>query len=273
MSVLTGIMTVNQSNEVAFMQKKIVVFAPHQDDEILGCYQVIKEQPEQVYVVFLTNGDYEGRDVAQTRWHESNRALAHLGVPQDHVIALGYADTGMKREISFLWRLWHGEPQNLIASPVSAHTYHPDGGVEYHQKKWGAHAAYTKLAVLADVRAVLEELRPDVIYLPNEDDVHGDHAATPLFVCSALEQIEGYEPVLYRYHVHGGDDEHWPNRTGDVFGKPFNMEESQWAERIRIPVDDQADYLETLKMFVSQWEDEAYMTAFIKKEQIFYHQK
>ena len=208
------------------MQQDIVIFAPHQDDEILGAYEIIRQQPEHTYVVFLTNGDYEGAEVAKTRWHESRKALTHLGVPEDHMIALGYADTGMPREVSFLWRLWHEGDQTLVPSHVGAHTYHPDGGKEYHLAHWGAHAAYTRLAVLADVRGVLEDIRPGTIYVTNEDDVHGDHAAAPLFVHAAIDQMADYTPTIYRYHVHGGDDERWPNRTGDVFEKPLNLDES-----------------------------------------------
>ena len=102
------------------MQQDIVIFAPHQDDEILGGYAVIRQQPEHIYVVFLTNGDYEGADVARTRWQESCAALTHLGVPRDHILTLGYADTGMPRPVSFLWRLWHGEPASCWRRP-SAH--------------------------------------------------------------------------------------------------------------------------------------------------------
>ena len=71
-----GIMTIpTKSGEVSIMQQDIVIFAPHQDDEILGGYAVIRQQPEHIYVVFLTNGDYEGADVARTRWQESCAAL------------------------------------------------------------------------------------------------------------------------------------------------------------------------------------------------------
>src|SRR5699024_149585 len=114
-----GIMTIpTKSGEVSIMQQDIVIFAPHQDDEILGGYAVIRQQPEHIYVVFLTNGDYEGADIARTRWQESCAALTHLGVPRDHILTLGYADTGMPRPVSFLWRLWHGEPGLLLASSV-----------------------------------------------------------------------------------------------------------------------------------------------------------
>lgn len=253
------------------MQQDIVIFAPHQDDEILGGYAVIRQQPEHIYVVFLTNGDYEGADIARTRWQESCAALTHLGVPRDHILTLGYADTGMPRPVSFLWRLWHGEPGLLLASSVGAHTYHPaDGEQEYHLKKWGAHAAYTRETVLADVRAVLEEIRPGAIYMTNEDDVHGDHAAAPLFVQAALAQIPDLQPAVYRYHVHDRDEERWPNRQGDRFDKPENLSAQQWEGRTCIPVQDPDDFRRTMELFVSQWRDAEYLLSFIKKEQVFF---
>ena len=110
------------------MNEKTVIFAPHPDDEILGCYQIIKDHPEAAYIVYLTNGDYEGRDMARTRWAESRAALAHLGVPEDHMIALGYADTGMAPEISFLWRLWHDETGVGPPSANAAVTLPPADG-------------------------------------------------------------------------------------------------------------------------------------------------
>lgn len=252
------------------MEEKIVVFAPHQDDEILGCYQVIRDNPENTYVVFLTNGDYEGVDVARVRWAESLAALGRLGVPQEHVIALGYADTGMARTVSFLWQLWHDESGRVLPSKVGTQTYHPAGGQEYHQLRTGEHAPYTRHAVLDDLRALLTELRPDRIYMTNEYDLHGDHAAAPLFLTAAIESIPDYQPLVFRYHVHGGDDERWPNRQGDYFVQPFNMPDSQWDIRLSVPVADKTDFLETLKLFVSQWCDEEYMVSFIKDEQLFF---
>ena len=256
------------------MQQDIVIFAPHQDDEILGCYAVIRQQPERTYVVFLTNGDYEGADVARTRWQESCAALTGLGVPQDHILTLGYADTGMPRPVSFLWRLWHGAPDLLLDSPVGAHTYHPAAGEqEYHMRKWGAHAAYTRRAVLADLRAVLEEIRPGAIYMTNEDDVHGDHAAAPRFVQAALAQIPDLQPEVYRYHVHDKDETRWPNRTGGRFSKPENLSAQQWEGRTCIPVRDPEDFRSTLEIFASQWRDAEYLLSFIKNEQVFFPER
>jgi len=41
--------------------EKIVVFAPHPDDEVIGCAGIIQEclaKNGEVYIVFLTNGDH-----------------------------------------------------------------------------------------------------------------------------------------------------------------------------------------------------------------------
>lgn len=252
------------------MQNKIVIFAPHQDDEILGCYQLIRSHPQEVYVVFLTNGDYEGAEVARTRWAESTAALTHLGVPENHMIALGYADTGMAREVSFLWRLWHDEEGVTLPSAVGAQTYHPAGGQEFHLARTGRHAPYTRAAVLEDVQAVLETLRPAAVYMPNEFDLHGDHAAAPLFVSAAIEAIADYHPLVYRYHIHGGDDTRWPNRQGDHFVQPMNMPHSQWEIRQSMPVSDREDFARTLWMFPSQMGEAEYMLSFVKEEQLYF---
>ncbi|MGC9066690.1 MAG: PIG-L deacetylase family protein, partial [Candidatus Ratteibacteria bacterium] len=42
-------------------KENIIVFAPHPDDEIIGCAGIIQECLEKqgtVYVVYLTNGDH-----------------------------------------------------------------------------------------------------------------------------------------------------------------------------------------------------------------------
>lgn len=253
------------------MDEKTIIFAPHPDDEILGCYQIIKDHPEAAYIVYLTNGDYEGRDMARIRWAESRAALAHLGVPEDHMIALGYADTGMAPEISFLWRLWHDETGVVLPSANAAETWHPADGQEYALTRTGAHAPYTRQSVLDDLTALLTELRPGTIYIPNEFEAHGDHAAAAVFVSTAVEAILDYHPMTFRYHLHGGDDARWPARTGAYFTQPMNLPDSQWDIRLSVPVTDRADLEYTLRLFASQVaEDEPYMMSFVKDEQLYY---
>ena len=86
----------------------LLVIAPHQDDEILSAFllmhKIIKKNGT-VNILYATNGDYRGIDYAYTRYYESLNALSLLGICEDHMLYLGYADTGMSKEKSFLMRL------------------------------------------------------------------------------------------------------------------------------------------------------------------------
>ena len=86
----------------------LLVIAPHQDDEILSAFLLmhnVLEKNGTVNILYATNGDYRGIDYAYTRYYESLNALSLLGICEDHMLYLGYADTGMSKEKSFLMRL------------------------------------------------------------------------------------------------------------------------------------------------------------------------
>ena len=108
----------------------VLVLAPHQDDEILGAgglIQICKERGDSVRVVFATNGDHRGSDIAFRRYHESREALSRIGVPESEIYYLGYGDTGMRACHSFLLRLLHAPMDQALDTPVSSTTYHPTG--------------------------------------------------------------------------------------------------------------------------------------------------
>ena len=79
-----------------------VVVAPHPDDETLGCGATIarlRSAGVDVHVVFVTGGDASpappGVPAAQMvalRRGEARRALAALGVDEDRIVELGFAD-------------------------------------------------------------------------------------------------------------------------------------------------------------------------------------
>lgn len=57
-------------------RKKCLILVPHQDDEIILCGAFLKSMIESgidVYVVFMTNGDYEEK-IGKTRLQESIEA-------------------------------------------------------------------------------------------------------------------------------------------------------------------------------------------------------
>ena len=107
----------------------LLMIVPHQDDEILmgaGLIYELLQQQKKVTVVLATNGDYGCSDYTKgrTRLKESLNSLKVLGLPPEQVIFLGYADTGLAREESFLTALYHAvDPDQVYASGASAVTY------------------------------------------------------------------------------------------------------------------------------------------------------
>lgn len=88
-----------------------LIIVPHSDDEVLlfgGLIQRWLAEGEQVYVALVTNGDYEAHNEqeGQTRPAETIKGLRLLGLPEQNVLLMGYADTGMPRGESFLARLY-----------------------------------------------------------------------------------------------------------------------------------------------------------------------
>ena len=76
--------------------KNVMVFSPHQDDEINllgGVLEQYVKYGSNVTVVFSTNGDYEGH--GETRLREAVEVLSFIGIPQENVIFLGYGDSTM----------------------------------------------------------------------------------------------------------------------------------------------------------------------------------
>ena len=95
--------------------ERILIFAPHPDDETLGCGGAIQKallQGKIVKVVFLTSGDSFGNDYEMThtlkdspkgvtlgylRQKEALEATAILGLAKENIIFLGYPDRGLER--------------------------------------------------------------------------------------------------------------------------------------------------------------------------------
>ena len=144
------------------MRKKVLVIAPHPDDESIGCGGAVClhcENGDDVHIVVLTSGERGlmdlHHDVARsTRETEARRAASVLGVSQ----------------ITFL-RL-------------------PDFGLLQSIAEAGG-----RLSVILNAYA------PEIIYLPHPDELHIDHSAALPIVRSALRcaslpkrpKLQGYE--------------------------------------------------------------------------------
>ena len=207
-----------------------MILAAHQDDECLQTAGVIRSAAEsgaRVVVCFATNGEYETENAAAVRAQESRLVLQELGVPQEWVWFLGYADTGMNYGDSFLHRL-HSRSECLIPSRWGRReTWTPDNA-DYRYLRSGTHSGYTAESFRRDLSDVLAETLPDEIYVTAPGDCHGDHDALGRFtteaVAALVEKETAWRPALYYYLIHADETNEWPERETDAFIEPEGLD-------------------------------------------------
>lgn len=203
--------------------ERIVVVAPHSDDEALACGGLIHQAVragKRVDVILITNGDgfalATGRqyrrlrtspqrfiDFGQIRQEETLRACAHLGLPESRVYALGYPDRGIRA-------MWynHWEENNPYRSPFTRVTEVPYTTALRHG------APYAGESLVKDLMALFRRLRPTLVIGPHLNDVHIDHWSTHNFVRYALALLQASGepmPQYLGYLVHRGN---WPAPKG-----------------------------------------------------------
>jgi LmbE family N-acetylglucosaminyl deacetylase len=150
--------------------KKIIVFAPHPDDETLGCGGIMAKklaEGYEVFVVVLTDGRFlllksfgidcepTPEQVKEIRRGEVLIATKILGVPEENVVFLNFVDGTLKEN---------------------------------------------EKAAEEKVVAILEKYAPSEVYFPFERDGHLDHQAANRIVRRAVEKL-GIKPVMYRYTI------------------------------------------------------------------------
>ena len=166
-------------------QTRLLVVAPHPDDETLGSglfAQQVLAAGGAVHVVLLTDGDnnpwpqrYIERRLridpaARRRWglrrrEEVMQAIDQLGVPESALQPFGWLDMGLTARLS-------DDAPGAIAA----------------------------------LRAVLQAFQPNVICCPALGDSHPDHGAAHVLCRMALAGVDR-PPELLGYPVHGEDDD------------------------------------------------------------------
>lgn len=277
----------------------LMVIVPHQDDEILMTAGVIRHCVNAgipVDVVMATNGDCGCRDFSAgwARLRESIKGLEVLGLMEERLHVLGYADTGMPAADSFLTHLYGEEDEEKIySSSCSGCTYGLPEKPEFHMERHGSHAVYSRANFRKDLKEIIREKKPAVIITTSEWDMHGDHSGLYHFVCEVLKELreesgqggaKPYQPQLYTGLVHSpAGDESWPARRSPLFDCPEGLEEQtslKWGERITVPVPEEMLFrngeenlkLRSLLQYETALEPGAYdfLMAFVKEEEIFW---
>lgn len=187
---------------------RLMVFAPHPDDETLaagGLIQRVLAQKGQVRVVFVTNGDgyvdgvrSEMRskrtsttdfiEYGERRHHEALRALHALGLRSSDGIFLGFPDDG----IDDLWA-GHWSPRKPYTSPYTRFD-HP-----VYKESLSQQVEYAGSDLEGEITRILREFSPDWLLVPDPRDRHPDHCTTGVFVLDVLRKLQqaGAEPFLH----------------------------------------------------------------------------
>jgi LmbE family N-acetylglucosaminyl deacetylase len=192
---------------------RVLILAPHPDDEAIACAGVIQEalaKKAAVRVAYLTNGDrnqwafiaYKGNiafrpaqfiHLGEIRRDEAIAAMQALGLKRDDLVFLGYPDFGIFHIFSRYWQT--KERFSDILTHISRVPYkdNPSFGADYNGEN-----------VLRDLKKAIADFRPNKIFVSHPADANFDHKTLYLFTEVALSDLEGQlpRPKLYPYLVH-----------------------------------------------------------------------
>lgn len=207
--------------------QRILIFAPHEDDETLGCAGYIMHAVQagaRLHVVLMTNGEYPELDVVlfedtlrmqpsefirlgHRRQKETLAAMEHLGLPREAVTFLGYPNQYLNQ----MWLPGHWLPDSPVKSRRTRSSRSP------YSNSMTPGAIYCGQAALQDVETVLRREKPEIVITPHPNDVHVDHWPTYALVRFALSELAAREERLarecqvYTYLVHRDP---WPSPRG-----------------------------------------------------------
>ncbi len=201
---------------------RILILAPHPDDEVMatgGVIQKALEAKAKVKILFLTNGDhnepafiiYEKRltvrkgefiHMGQVRRKESLEALKKLGFTEKDCVFLGYPDFGT---MEILLKYWGDiKPFKYMLTRISKVPY---------SNCLSPNAPYVGESILNDMEKIIRDLKPTKVFVSSPVDVNRDHRSLYLFLQIALWDLEGEiaRPDIFPYLVH---IKGWPEPKG-----------------------------------------------------------
>jgi len=147
----------NKANDIEPLDlsgQKILILAPHQDDEVLGCGCLIRkslQKGSQVKCIYITDGSQSFSDklsskgLVEARMEEAIKLAKHIGMEEP--IFLGCPDSTLS-------------PNDKNA--------------------------------INDIVKVIEEFKPDAIFIPYFLDGHRDHTATSGLYLSSIDLLTGH---------------------------------------------------------------------------------
>ena len=225
--------------------ERILIVAPHPDDESLGAAGLIQASRDMgisVRVVVVTNGEGQrlgpmaltqrirlGKTdfvaLGERRQLETVAAMKQLGVEPECITFLGYPDRS-------LYKLWLSDWREGIPlrSSYTRADYSP------YASTYNPQSVYIGWHVLQDLQTLMAVYQPDFIVLPHPSDEHPDHRAVANFVRMAVSlESQGkldFQPQLWAYLIHYGSYPHQPrNPKSKALLPPSRLtsHQNKWA--------------------------------------------
>ena len=262
--------------------ERILVLAPHPDDETLATGGLIQEAlalEVPVRVCFFTMGDNNEiaflftrkhpvlmpgavRSMGTLRQNEALAAATQLGLPTNEVVFLGYPDYGTLAIWNRHWRTT--PPFRSMLTRVNAVPY---------PRALTPGSAYAGEDILDDLEEVIRDFQPTHIFVSHPADHNVDHRALYLFTRVALWDLEpeGLHSELLPCPVHFTQ---WPeprryHPLSPAFPPHFLDQQIAWREFTLAPFQ-VTNKLAALRRHHSQYLYCApYLDSFVRKSELF----
>ncbi|MCX6644842.1 MAG: PIG-L family deacetylase [bacterium] len=260
---------------------RILILAPHPDDEVLGCGGVIQTALSMnipVHVVFLTYGDANewsfmvyrdlpvltaagAKAMGMVRHDEAVAADTSLGLNQNDLTFLGFPDAGTLQIFTSHWLL--ESPYRSILTKAEVVPY---------QDAYRPGTPYKGEEILADLENIIRDFHPTKIFVSHPADTHPDHQAFYLFTRVALWELGlDPEPEIITYLVHSS---RWPVPHGYYPAYPLSPPDVEFgpATWSMLSLDQAAisNKFSAIQLHRTQYEgNRHYLVSFIRTNELF----
>jgi LmbE family N-acetylglucosaminyl deacetylase len=267
-------------------QDRVLIIAPHPDDEIIASGGVIQKAlnaKAAVKVAYFTNGDYNEISflfykkqlalfrsgfvtIGKIRQREAVSATASLGITGGDIIFLGYPDRFTE---AILLNFWNKEnPFHSLLTHLNKVPY--ESALSYG-------APYIGGSILNDFKNILSAFKPTKIFVSSPQDTNPDHRSAFVYLNVALLDLRRTlkDPVVYLYLVHKIN---WPSRQqyfpGEELETPPDLEsgDKNWIKLVLTDNEIKNKY-KALFAYTSQLSfKKSYLLSFVRKNELFYTQ-
>jgi LmbE family N-acetylglucosaminyl deacetylase len=260
---------------------RVLVMAPHPDDETLGTGGLIQRalsSGAKVRVACYTNGDhnqpafmvYEKRltfrtgeflHMGEVRRKETVAAMTSLGLGSQDLVFMGYPDSGTMAILTKYWG--KTKPFRSLMTRISKVAY---------TRVLSPNAPYVGESILKDIETVIRDFQPTKIFVSHPGDTNADHQSLYVFTRIALWELADKirQPQVFPYLIHVIG---WPKPRGHhldlALSPPESFTDVSWQE---LSLTEQE--AKTKQKLVSFYESEIeynppYLYTFARKNELF----